>query len=62
MSHTKMDTNNERLAESLKGSFVGITEQIGAEGTKVGIEGARQIATTGQPVTAESIAKSLGID
>jgi hypothetical protein len=61
MLDTKMDTNNKKLAESLKGSFAAMTEQIGAEGTKVGIEGARQIVTTGKPVTAESIAKSLGM-
>lgn len=59
MLDTNHDPDNKKLTESLLASFGGLSALKGTDDLKVGKEGARQIATTGQPTNAASIAQAL---
>lgn len=61
MLYTANDSDNKKLTESLLASLAGLSSLKGTDDLKVGKEGARQIATTGQPTNAANIAKALGL-
>jgi len=51
----------EKMTEAMLTSFAGLSALVGTDEMKVGLEGARQLATTGQPTTAAHIAAALGL-
>lgn len=61
MLDTTIDLDNEKLTESMLASFADLSALVGTDEMKVGIEGARQLATAGKPTTAANIAATLNL-